>query len=69
MDAKVTVFVGGIIRDLITYARKFPRPGETIFGQDFQMGFGGKTANQVRIKEITISVITILISLNCNFRP
>src|SRR3954465_5573072 len=25
---------------------QFPRPGETIFGREFHLGFGGKGANQ-----------------------
>src|SRR5436189_3909633 len=32
--------------DLVTYTDNFPRPGETIFGRAFSLGFGGKGANQ-----------------------
>jgi ribokinase len=32
--------------DLTTFTDEFPRPGETIFGRKFQLGFGGKGANQ-----------------------
>src|ERR1700685_617140 len=32
--------------DLTTFSDKFPKPGETIFGQRFDLGFGGKGANQ-----------------------
>jgi len=32
--------------DLVTYTDNFPRPGETIFGREFSLGFGGKGANQ-----------------------
>jgi ribokinase len=32
--------------DLITYTDSFPRAGETIFGREFSLGFGGKGANQ-----------------------
>ena len=32
--------------DLVTYTDTFPRPGETIFGREFSLGFGGKGANQ-----------------------
>lgn len=42
------VFSGGIFRDLVAFAPKFPRPGETVFGDDFLASFGGKSANQVR---------------------
>jgi ribokinase len=38
--------VGSANTDLITFAAAFPRPGETIFGQHFDLGFGGKGANQ-----------------------
>jgi len=32
--------------DLVTFADRFPKAGETIFGQKFDLGFGGKGANQ-----------------------
>src|SRR3954469_24774407 len=38
--------VGSANIDLTTFAAQFPKPGETIFGQKFDMGFGGKGANQ-----------------------
>jgi ribokinase len=38
--------VGSANTDLITFGDAFPRPGETIFGQNFDLGFGGKGANQ-----------------------
>src|SRR6202163_2136471 len=38
--------IGSANTDLITFADRFPRPGETIFGQRFDLGFGGKGANQ-----------------------
>ncbi|HUP05340.1 MAG TPA: ribokinase [Bryobacteraceae bacterium] len=38
--------VGSANVDLITYTDAFPRPGETIFGREFSLGFGGKGANQ-----------------------
>ena len=38
--------VGSANVDLVTFTDRFPAPGETIFGQDFDMGFGGKGANQ-----------------------
>ena len=31
---------------MTTFADRFPKPGETIFGQHFDLGFGGKGANQ-----------------------
>lgn len=38
--------VGSANIDLTTFAERFPKPGETIFGQSFDLGFGGKGANQ-----------------------
>jgi ribokinase len=38
--------VGSANTDLTTFADVFPRPGETIFGKSFDLGFGGKGANQ-----------------------
>ena len=40
------VFISSIFRDLVAVSPKFPRPGETVLGSDFFMGFGGKGANQ-----------------------
>jgi ribokinase len=38
--------VGSANVDLTTFTDRFPKPGETIFGQRFDLGFGGKGANQ-----------------------
>ncbi|MGQ9747252.1 MAG: ribokinase, partial [Candidatus Caldatribacteriaceae bacterium] len=39
--------IGSNMMDLITYyEERFPRLGETIVGKDFEIGFGGKGANQ-----------------------
>src|SRR5260370_23065262 len=38
--------VGSANVDLTTFNDVFPRPGETIFGKKFDLGFGGKAANQ-----------------------
>jgi ribokinase len=38
--------VGSANMDLTTFTDDFPRPGETIFGRAFNLGFGGKGANQ-----------------------
>jgi ribokinase len=38
--------VGSANIDLTTFADRFPKPGETIFGDKFDLGFGGKGANQ-----------------------
>ena len=51
MDARsgrppAIVVVGSMNIDLIAYARRAPGPGETVIGDRFVTGFGGKGANQ-----------------------
>src|SRR4026209_2295961 len=38
--------VGSLNTDLIAYTPRVPNAGETVVGDRFQMGFGGKGANQ-----------------------
>jgi ribokinase len=38
--------VGSLNMDLTTFTDVFPRAGETLFGRQFELGFGGKGANQ-----------------------
>ena len=40
------VVVGSAVVDLTVFTEHVPRPGETIFGSHFDLGFGGKGANQ-----------------------
>lgn len=40
------VVVGSANVDLTTFTSAFPSPGETIFGDKFDLGYGGKGANQ-----------------------
>ena len=40
------VVVGSCNVDLTTFTDRFPLPGETIFGDQFDLGFGGNGANQ-----------------------
>jgi ribokinase len=44
--APTIVVVGSTNIDLITYAARAPEAGETLVADRFQMGFGGKGANQ-----------------------
>ena len=46
MKTPRVVVVGSANIDLTTFTDDFPRPGETIFGREFHLGFGGKGANQ-----------------------
>lgn len=45
MSSKICV-VGSANIDQISYVKKTPSDGETVFGDSYQMGFGGKGANQ-----------------------
>jgi len=45
-DVPRIAVVGSTMIDLIAYAPRMPSAGETIVGDDFRMGFGGKGANQ-----------------------
>ena len=38
--------VGSTMVDLVSYARRLPERGETVVGERFALGFGGKGANQ-----------------------
>jgi len=46
MGAARILVVGSTMMDLIAYATRLPEAGETLVGTRFQMGFGGKGANQ-----------------------
>jgi len=45
MDSKICI-IGSSNIDQIAYVDTTPHDGETVFGSKFQMGFGGKGANQ-----------------------
>ncbi|CAI2345637.1 unnamed protein product [Caenorhabditis sp. 36 PRJEB53466] len=40
------VIFGSIVQDLVSYTDRFPRPGESVRGNLFKAGSGGKGANQ-----------------------
>lgn len=42
----VIVVVGSTMIDMIAYSQKIPQAGETVIGDSFSLGFGGKGANQ-----------------------
>ncbi|XP_046909426.2 ribokinase [Dermatophagoides farinae] len=42
---RVCSFMGASVMDLISYVDRFPEPGETMVGNNFRKGFGGKAAN------------------------
>jgi len=41
MKPKICV-VGSANIDQVSYVKRAPNDGETLFGEDYQMGFGGK---------------------------
>ena len=43
------VVVGANVIDMVAYTPSVPKMGETVLGRDFNVGFGGKGANQAVI--------------------
>lgn len=49
--------------DLTSFLKRFPEKGETVFGRDFQQGFGGKGSNQAVIASLlgaNVSIVTAI---------
>ena len=62
MKPKICV-VGSANIDQVSYVKRIPNDGETVFGDSYQMGFGGKGANQAVMAGILgaeVYVITCL---------
>jgi ribokinase len=59
--ARIAV-VGSTNIDLIAYTQRVPGPGETIIGDRFAMGFGGKGANQAVMARLLGAEVTMV---NC----
>src|SRR6202451_2735347 len=49
--------IGSANIDLTTFTDRFPKPGETIFGQKFDLGFGGKGANQTLAARLCVAEV------------
>ena len=49
MSKAVIAVVGSAMMDLTAYAKRLPEPGQTLVGELFTTGFGGKGANQAVI--------------------
>jgi len=49
--------VGSTMMDLIAYADVLPEAGQTVFGSDFRMGFGGKGANLDLTAELALEAL------------
>jgi ribokinase len=54
------VVVGSANVDLTVFTDDFPRPGETIFGSGFDLGFGGKGANQAAAARLCGADVTMV---------
>jgi len=52
--------VGSANVDLTTFTDSFPRPGETMFGTRFDLGFGGKGANQAVAARLCGAEVTMV---------
>src|SRR5882724_8194676 len=52
--------VGSANIDLTTFTDECPRPGETIFGREFHLGFGGKGANQAFAAKLCGADVTMI---------
>ena len=57
------IVVGSTNIDLITYTDRVPDRGETLVGRRFQMGFGGKGANQAVMAGLLGASVTMVNSL------
>lgn len=55
--------VGSSNIDLIAYAPHLPQPGETLHGSRFEMGFGGKGANQAVMAAKLGAQVTVITKL------
>ncbi|MDP6480563.1 MAG: ribokinase [Acidimicrobiales bacterium] len=52
--------VGSTMIDLVAYTQRVPEAGETIVGDRFQMGFGGKGANQAVMAALAGARVTMV---------
>ncbi|HJO79062.1 MAG TPA: ribokinase [Acidimicrobiales bacterium] len=52
--------VGSTMIDLVAYTQRVPEAGETIVGDRFQMGFGGKGANQAVMAALVGARVTMV---------
>ena len=59
MGKKICV-IGSSNIDQFSYVNKFPKEGETIIGESFKTGFGGKGANQAVMAGILGSDVYII---------
>jgi ribokinase len=46
MSSGQLIVFGSIVQDLVSYVDRFPKPGESVRGNEFRTSCGGKGANQ-----------------------
>ena len=66
MSPSRIVVIGAANLDLISYVPRLPRPGETLHGTEFRMGFGGKGANQAVMAARLGAPVTFITKLGCD---
>ena len=52
--------VGSMNMDLVAYVDRVPGPGETVIGQRFESGFGGKGANQAAMAALLGAAVAMV---------
>jgi len=62
MKPRITV-VGSTMIDLVVFTERVPGPAETLVGQRFTMGFGGKGANQAVMASLLGAEVAMVTSL------
>ena len=55
--------VGSCNVDLVAYSTRMPGPGETVIGERFELGFGGKGANQAVMARLLGADVAMVNSL------
>ncbi|WP_218952229.1 ribokinase [Amycolatopsis anabasis] len=63
MSAPVVAVVGSTMIDMIAYLQRTPAAGETIAGEEFALGFGGKGANQAVMARLLGAEVVMVNSL------
>ena len=58
--------IGSMNVDLISFCKRFPGPGETLIGETFQMGPGGKGANQCACAALLSSSSSLSVTTDTN---
>lgn len=63
MTAPKICMVGSCMTDLVARTPRLPGPGETLFGNSFHVGFGGKGANQAVMAARLGAAVSVVVKL------